>query len=77
MTRKVKYNNNVAFKLQCVKEVLDTHESIINTRSFSSVRFFKSLLFKWIVDYENQGVLGLESKKNQQYSVGLELSLLT
>jgi len=72
MVRKVKYN--VAFKLESVKKVLEKHQSIHSVSHREG--FSKSLLHKWIVDYQNQGVLGLHPKKNQQYSAGFKLSVI-
>jgi len=65
MVRKVKYN--VAFKLECVKKVLEKYQSIHSVSHREG--FSESLLHihKWIVDYQNQGILGLQPKKNQQY----------
>lgn len=63
MARKVKYN--VSFKLHCVKEVLENHYSVNSVSDQEDIS--DSLLHKWIIDYQNQGTLGLEPKKNQKY----------
>ena len=65
MTRKVKYG--VAFKLRCIKEVLEKHCTISSISKKENIH--SSLLKKWISDYLNQGITGLEPKKNKIYSL--------
>lgn len=73
MERKVKYD--VAFKLKCVKEVL------IDCTSVNSISrregFNKSLLRKWISDYQLKGIDGLIPKhKNNKYSQSFKYNVL-
>ena len=73
MERKVKYD--LAFKLNCVKEVLENHISVnlISSRE----GFDKSLLRKWISDYQSKGVNGLVPKhKNNKYSQNFKHKIL-
>lgn len=72
MTRKVKYE--VAFKLKLVKEVLEEHQSKIFICHREDIS--DSLLRKWLLDYQKHGILGLEPKKNQQYSVDFKLKVI-
>ena len=72
MSRKVKYD--LSFKLKCVQEVQKKNHSIDLVSSRKN--FCKSLLRKWILDYENYGILGLEPKKNQVYSVQFKLNVI-
>lgn len=72
MARKVKYD--VEYKLRCVKEVLEKHHSIHSISHQLDIS--KSLLRKWITDYRNQGITGLEPKKNQTYSVEFKLKVI-
>ncbi|MFS0490384.1 transposase, partial [Leadbetterella byssophila] len=48
MSRKVKYD--LAFKLRCVKDVLEKHQSIV--RVSDSVGINEVLLRKWLQEYE-------------------------
>jgi transposase len=72
MTRKVKYG--VAFKLRCVKEVLEKHRTIRSISKNENIHI--SLLKKWISDYRNLGITGLEPKKNQTYCVEFKLKVI-
>ena len=72
MTRKVKYN--VSFELHCVKEVLENHCSVNSVSHQEGIS--DSLLHKWIIDYQNQGTLGLEPKKNQKYSAEFKFRVI-
>ncbi|WP_432636535.1 IS3 family transposase [Empedobacter falsenii] len=72
MTRKVKYG--VAFKLRCVKEVLEKHRTIRSISKKENIH--ASLLKKWVSDYHNQGISGIEPKKNQTYSVEFKLKVI-
>ena len=74
MERKVKYD--VAFKLKCVKEVL------IDCTSVNSISrregFKKSLLRKWISEYQLKGIDGLIPKhKNNKYSQSFKYNVLS
>ena len=73
MERKVKYD--LAFKLNCVESLLKEGRSIhfISSRE----RFDKSLLHKWINDYQSQGINGLVPKhKNNKYSQNFKHKVL-
>lgn len=72
MARKVKYD--VAYKLRCIKEVLEKLRSVHSVSHQEGIS--GSLLRKWITDYHNQGTLGLEPKKNQTYSVEFKLKVI-
>ncbi|MFV0229602.1 helix-turn-helix domain-containing protein [Empedobacter falsenii] len=72
MARKVKYD--VAYKLRCVKEVLEKHHSVHSISHQEGIS--GSLLRKWIADYHNQGISGIEPKKNQTYSVEFKLKVI-
>ncbi|UWX67030.1 helix-turn-helix domain containing protein [Empedobacter stercoris] len=72
MTRKVKYG--VAFKLRCVKEVLEKHRTIRSISKKENIH--ASFLKKWVSDYHNQGISGIEPKKNQTYSVEFKLKVI-
>ena len=72
MERKVKYD--YAFKLECVKLVLEQHYScnyVSNQRGLN-----ESNLRKWIGFYRHYGRIGLLPRKNQSYSVNLKLKVL-
>jgi transposase len=73
MSRKVKYD--LAFKLRCVKDVLEKHRSIIDVSRRKSLH--KDLLRKWLKDYEMDGLKGLEPKiTNGIYSPSFKLNVL-
>ena len=72
MERKVKYD--YAFKLECVKLVLEKHYScnyVSNQKGLS-----KSNIRKWVGFYRQYGCSGLLPRKNQSYSVHFKLKLL-
>jgi len=73
MERKVKYD--LAFKLKCVKEVL---EDYISVNSISSREGFnESLLRKWFSEYQSKGIEGLIPKqKNNTYSQSFKYNVL-
>ena len=73
MERKVKYN--LAFKLQCVKEVLEDYRSVSSISSREG--FSESLLRKWISEYQSKGIDGLIPKhKNKKYSQSFKYNVL-
>jgi len=73
MERKVKYD--LAFKLNCVESVLKDHKSINSISSREG--FNKSLLRKWISDYQSKGINGLVPKhKNNKYSQNFKHKVL-
>lgn len=73
MSRKVKYD--LAFKLRCVKEILEKHQSITLVSEFEG--FHHTMLRKWIADYTKHGILGLKSNTNQRYSAEFKLNVIT
>lgn len=73
MSRKVKYD--LAFKLRCVKDVLEKHESISSVSNREG--FDKTNLRKWAKDYEAYGIEGLEPKKTSaSYSSAFKLKVI-
>jgi transposase len=72
MERKVKYD--YAFKLECVKLVLEKHYSCSSVCNQKGLE--RSNLQKWIGFYKQYGSIGLVSRKNQSYSVNLKLKVL-
>ena len=73
MERKVKYD--LAFKLKCVKEVLEDYTSVNSISSREG--FNKSLLRKWISEYQSKGINGLIPKhKNNTYSQSFKYNVL-
>ena len=73
MERKVKHD--LAFKLSCVKEVLEKHNSIGSISSQEGLD--KSLLRKWIINYQTKGATGLIPKqKNNKYSQRFKFKVL-
>ncbi len=72
MNRKVKYD--YAFKLECVKLVLEKHYSC----NYVSIEkdIARSNLRKWIGFYKHYGSIGLLPRKNQSYSVAFKLKVL-
>ena len=72
MERKVKYT--FEFKLECVKLVLDEHNSInYVSKSKGPVQ---SNIRKWIWFYNEYGEIGLLPRKNQSYSVDFKIRVL-
>lgn len=72
MERKVKYN--YAFKLECVKLVLEKHYSCNYASIEKGVE--RSNLRKWIGFYKQYGAIGLLPRKNQSYSLYFKLEVL-
>lgn len=72
MERKIKYD--YAFKLECVKLVLEKCYS----SNYVSVEkgIERSNLRKWIGFYKYYGAIGLLPRKNQSYSVAFKLKVL-
>ena len=72
MERKVKYD--YAFKLECVKLVLEKHYSC----NYVSIEkgIGRSNLRKWIGFYRQYGCIGLLPRENQSYSVTFKLRVL-
>ncbi len=72
MERKVKYD--YAFKLECVKLVLEEHYSNEYVSKLKGPN--KSNIRKWVGFYEIHGKRGLIPRKNQNYSVAFKLKVL-
>ncbi len=72
MERKVKFD--YAFKLECIKLVLEKHYSIESVSNQKGVS--KSNLGKWVGFYKQYGVIALLPRKNQSYSVNFKLNVL-
>ncbi|CAN1530831.1 hypothetical protein MCEGE10_01388 [Flavobacteriaceae bacterium] len=72
MERKVKYD--YAFKLECVKLVLEKHYSCNYASIEKGVE--RSNLRKWIGFYKQYGAIGLLPRKNQSYSLDFKLKVL-
>jgi transposase len=73
MGRKVKYNYE--FKLQCINEVLENHQSISYVASKHQI--CDSLLKKWIRYFKKFGNEGLLSKvKNTRYDGDFKLKVI-
>ncbi|MFV8465738.1 transposase [Flavobacterium sp. LB1P62] len=72
MERKVKYD--YAFKLECIKLVLEKHYSC----NYVSIEkgLERSNLRKWIGFYKEYGAIGLLPRKNQSYSLDFKLEVL-
>lgn len=72
MERKVKYD--YAFKLECVKLVLEQHLSCdaVSKRKGPN----KSNIHKWVCFYKAYGKEGLFPRKNQSYSIAFKLKVL-
>ena len=72
MERKVKYD--YAFKLECVKLVLESHyscESVSKEKGPNT-----SNIRKWVRFYKQYGKIGLLPRKNQNYSTAFKLKVL-
>jgi transposase len=72
MERKVRYD--YAFKLECVKLVLEKHHScdyVANQKDLN-----ESNIRKWVGFYRQYGDIGLLPRKNQSYSVNFKLKVL-
>ena len=72
MERKVKYD--YAFKLECVKLVLEQHYSCNYVANQKGL--YESNIRKWIGFYRQYGVNGLLPRTNQSYSVNFKLKVL-
>ena len=72
MERKVKYD--YAFKLECVKLVLEKHYSCDFVSSQKGPN--ESNIRKWIGFYVEYGKIGLLPRKNQSYSVDFKIRVL-
>ena len=72
MGKKVKYD--YAFKLECVKLVLEKHYSCNYVSIDKGIE--RSNLRKWIGFYKHYGSIGLLPRKNQSYSVNYKLKVL-
>ncbi len=72
MERKVKYD--YAFKLECVKLVVEKYYSC----NYVSIEkgLERSNLRKWIGFYKEYGAIGLLPRKNQSYSLDFKLEVL-
>ncbi len=72
MERKLKYD--YAFKLECVKLVIDKYYSydlVANNKGIS-----KSNIRKWVSFYKAYGKIGLLPRKNRSYSLDFKVKLL-
>ncbi len=72
MERKVKYT--FKFKLECVKLVLEEHNSIHYVSTIKGPS--RANIRKWIGFYEEYGEIGLLPSKNQSYSVDFKISVM-
>ncbi len=72
MERKVKYD--YAFKLECVKLVLEKHYSCNYVSNQKGVN--ESNIRKWVGFYRQYGCIGLLPRNNQSYSVSFKLKAL-
>jgi transposase len=72
MERKVKYD--YAFKLECVKLVVEKHYSCNYVSTKKGLN--ESNIRKWVGFYKQYGAFGLLPRKNQSYSVSFKLKVL-
>lgn len=72
MERKVRYD--AAFKLECVKLVLEKHYSCNYVSNQKGLN--ESNIRKWVQFYKQYGSIGLLPRKNQSYSVAFKLKVL-
>ena len=72
MERIVKYD--YAFKLKCVKLVLEKHYSFNSISAQQGPS--KSNISKWVEIYLHYGGVGLLPRTNQSYSVSIKLKVL-
>lgn len=72
MERKVKYD--YAFKLECVKLVLEKHYSYNYVSNQKGPN--ESNIRKWVKFYRQYGWIGLLPRKNQSYSVNFKLKVV-
>jgi len=72
MERKVKYD--YAFKLECIKLVLEKHHSYNYVSNQKGLN--ESNIRKWVGFYRQYGCVGLLPRKSQSYSVNFKLKVL-
>ncbi|NBL66121.1 helix-turn-helix domain-containing protein [Flavobacterium sp. NST-5] len=72
MERKVKYD--YAFKLECVKLVLEKHYSVLYVSKLKNIS--KSNVRKWVNFYKEYGTAGLLPRRNNSYSVDFKLTVI-
>lgn len=72
MERKVKYD--YAFKLECVRLVLEKHYSTEYVSKLKELN--ESNIRKWINFYQHFGEKGLRPRKNQSYTAEFKLKVL-
>ncbi len=72
MERKVKYD--YTFKLECVELVLKKHQSsgVVSKQK----GLMKSQVQKWVSLFKKDGQKGLQSSKNQVYSIDFKMKVL-
>lgn len=72
MGRKVTYD--LAFKLKCVNLVVEHHYSCCSVSKKENID--ESMIRRWVDSYHHYGLLGLEPRKNQSYSIDFKLKVL-
>jgi transposase len=72
MKRKVKYNYE--FKLRCVKEVLNHHQTVKSVSELNG--FHHTSLHHWVRSYEAFGKKGLLPRKTKKYSLEFKHKVL-
>lgn len=72
MIRKVKYD--LEFKLRCVKVVLEENDSISHVAKVNGIA--PKQLCRWVDAFNYYGIVGLESRRNTNYSVEFKLQVL-
>lgn len=72
MGRNEKYD--LPFKLKCVKLVVEDHYSCHTVSKQENIE--RIILRKWVGFYKKYGKIGLESRKNQSYSIDFKLKVL-
>jgi transposase len=72
MERKVKYD--YAFKLECVKLIIEQHHSCGVVSKQKGVH--ETIIYKWLRFYNAFGEDGLLPRKNQDYSIDFKLKVL-
>jgi transposase len=72
MSRKVKYNYD--FKLRCVKQVLNHHQTVDAVSKLNGCHH--TTLHDWIRFYEKFGKKGLLPRKNTTYSLPFKLKVV-
>ena len=72
MERKVKYSSE--FKLRCVKQVLNNHQTVEDVSKLHGCHH--TTLHDWIRFYEKYGKKALLPRKNKVYSVPFKLKVL-